>query len=71
MKLLALESEVLCFGTSNFQHDDVAVSFPRVRRQLLLFESVCYFFSSYSSIKVVTKMLIFSYIYQWIFFWMQ
>lgn len=47
----ALESEALCFGNSNFQHDCDPSSFPRHQpssqcrtpnaQQILLFESPC------------------------------
>lgn len=56
----ALESEALCFSTSNFQHDNVDSSFPRAEhqpssqcrtlhtQQILLFESPCSFYLLFS-----------------------
>lgn len=60
MRQPALESEVLCFSTSNFQHDNVASGFPRAghqpsshrrnphAQQILLFESPCSFYLLFS-----------------------
>lgn len=56
----ALESEALCFSTTNFQHDNVASSFPRAghrplsqrgtphAQQILLFTSPCSFYLLFS-----------------------